>query len=58
MSLKKSVALITGGVQGFGRAFTEKLLKEGAKVSVLKVLNSIIYRYFIYIFVIFFLFHL
>ena len=37
MSLKKSVALITGGVQGFGRAFTEKLLKEGAKVSVLKV---------------------
>lgn len=34
MSLKKSVALITGGVQGFGRAFTETLLKEGAKVGV------------------------
>lgn len=37
MSLQKCVALITGGVQGFGRAFTETLLKQGAKVAVLDI---------------------
>ncbi|KAJ8302458.1 hypothetical protein KUTeg_018854 [Tegillarca granosa] len=32
MEIKDKVALITGAAQGLGRAFTESLLAEGAKV--------------------------
>ena len=32
MKVKGSVSLITGGAQGFGRAFSRELLKRGSKV--------------------------
>lgn len=45
MMLSKCVALVTGGVQGLGRAFSERLLKEGAKVVVADI-NSVIGKSF------------
>ena len=32
MKLAQSVAIVTGGARGLGRAFTEELLKRGARV--------------------------
>ncbi|KAL3859284.1 hypothetical protein ACJMK2_009510 [Sinanodonta woodiana] len=34
MTLEGKVALVTGGAQGLGRAFSEKLLQNGAKVAI------------------------
>lgn len=33
MRISGSVAIVTGGARGFGKAFTEELLKRGARVS-------------------------
>ena len=33
MKLDEAVAIVTGGASGFGKAFSEALLKRGAKVS-------------------------
>ena len=33
MHVKGAVAVITGGARGFGRAFSEALLRRGCKVS-------------------------
>ncbi|XP_039631863.1 15-hydroxyprostaglandin dehydrogenase [NAD(+)]-like [Polypterus senegalus] len=40
MSLDGKIALITGAVKGIGRAFSEILLKNGAKVSLLDINTS------------------
>eukprot|EP00795_Rhopilema_esculentum_P006988 gene6988-12610_t len=37
MKVKGSVSLITGGSQGFGRAFSRELLKRGGKVTVVDI---------------------
>uniref|UniRef100_A0A8C4SAE3 15-hydroxyprostaglandin dehydrogenase [NAD(+)]-like n=1 Tax=Erpetoichthys calabaricus TaxID=27687 RepID=A0A8C4SAE3_ERPCA len=40
MSLDGKIALITGAIKGIGRAFSEILLKNGAKVSLLDINTS------------------
>lgn len=40
MSLLNATALITGGAQGFGRAFARHVLEAGGKVSLIDILND------------------
>ena len=40
MELKNKVAIVTGGAQGLGRAYSESLLRKGATVS-LKGMNCL-----------------
>lgn len=40
MELKGKVALITGAASGIGLAYSEELLKQGAKVSPLRFVES------------------
>eukprot|EP00112_Aurelia_sp_Birch-Aquarium-sp1_P005767 Seg1653.11 transcript_id=Seg1653.11/GoldUCD/mRNA.D3Y31 product="15-hydroxyprostaglandin dehydrogenase" protein_id=Seg1653.11/GoldUCD/D3Y31 len=41
MKIQGSISLITGGCQGFGRAFSKELLKRGGKVSVVDINETI-----------------
>ncbi|XP_056587479.1 15-hydroxyprostaglandin dehydrogenase [NAD(+)]-like [Triplophysa dalaica] len=41
MDLEDKVALVTGGAQGLGRSFVEILLKNGAKVAIIDVNESL-----------------